>query len=191
MDFHKFLLGNNMKIILLGIQGSGKSTQAKNLSEVLNIPVISIGGILRSSIEEGDEEVCRLYPKEALDAGKMAPTKLVNKLLVREMNRFDDCIIEGYPRREEQAKFILEKTIDEIVIELILPEDIAVERLKNRGRSDDEDSAILERIEVYNSEITPIRKIFKDASVYKTVVAVGSEQEVIERLLSEVRGNFE
>ena len=173
-----------MRVVILGIQGSGKSTQADCVAHHFSIPVLSTGNILRAAIDSGDEEVCQLYPKKDLDAGKMAPTKLVNKLVIKELINSPSYIIEGYPRTADQAQFLIDQVDIDIVIELTLSEETAKNRLISRSRSDDNGSGIAKRFAIYNSNILDIRAIFKQQKIFYSVDSSKTEIEITRSIIS-------
>lgn len=158
-----------MKIVILGIQGSGKSTQAEALSERLNIPMISLGGLLREAIANEDTFVTQWYTQEDIDAGHLAPDHLVKAVLKRELNSRDSFIIEGFPRTLDQAEFMIDTLPIDRVVEVVISEECAVERLTSRGRSDDTVEGIKNRLHAYYESIFPIREAFQVAGLYEVV----------------------
>lgn len=158
-----------MKIAILGIQGSGKSTQAEALSTRLNIPMISLGGLLREGIANNDSFVTQWYTQADIDAGHLAPDHLVKAVLEREMNSRDSFIIEGFPRSLDQAEFMIETIPMDFVVEVVISEECAIERLTSRGRSDDHLEGIKNRLGAYYKSIFPIREAFQLAKLYRVV----------------------
>ena len=98
-----------MRIVLIGIQGSGKGTQAKIISEILNIPHISTGGLLRNAEGELKKQV-----DESMLKGQLVPDELMIKILKERISK-PDCkkgfILDGFPRNLNQADE-LEKQIE-------------------------------------------------------------------------------
>jgi adenylate kinase len=70
------------------------------------------------------------------------------------------------------------------VLEFRVPEDVLFERLKARGRADDTDEVIHNRMNVYRDETAPLIEYY--SSELKTVDAVGSVDEVFARALRAV-----
>src|SRR6056297_795699 len=94
-----------MNLIMLGLPGAGKGTQAKKLSNKYNIPHISTGDIFRNAIQ--NETKLGQKAKEYLDSGGLVPDELTNSI-VRERLKEDDCkegfILDGFPRTINQAE---------------------------------------------------------------------------------------
>jgi len=173
-----------MKIAILGIQGSGKSTQATCISQRFDIPIISLGGILRTGIESNDPFVTNLYPRSELDAGHLAPDSLVKAVLTRELSRLPDFVLEGFPRTADQADFLIRTVNLDLVIEIILPEDVVVNRLSNRGRSDDTELGIRRRISSYYNNCFEIRDQFQKIGILRTIDGESSISTITERIVS-------
>ena len=94
-----------MRIVLLGAPGSGKGTEAKILSEKLNIPHISTGDILRRAIAE--KTPLGRKAKSYVEGGGLVPDEVMVGL-VEERLRKDDSrngfILDGFPRTLAQAE---------------------------------------------------------------------------------------
>ena len=122
-----------MKLVIFGPPGSGKGTYASRLRSKLNIASISTGDIFREAVKQGIELGKRV--QKYLDSGQLVPDDTVIKV-VRDRITQPDCekgfILDGFPRTIEQVK-ALEKTVKiDAVINLLVPEQIIIERLSNR-----------------------------------------------------------
>ena len=104
---------NNYNIVLLGMPGTGKGTQAKILKEKYNIPHISTGELFREAVVSNTS--LGLKVKNYLSNGKLVPDDVVNEVVKERLSR-TDCekgfILDGYPRTLEQARF-LDNTLEE------------------------------------------------------------------------------
>jgi adenylate kinase len=172
---------------LLGPPGAGKGTQAEKLAEKLGIPQISTGELFRRNIENGTK--LGLEAKRYLDAGDLVPSDLTNQLVDDRLDEPDAAggfILDGYPRSVEQAKALHEMlerrgTDIDAVVEFRVSQEELLQRLKARGRADDTEDVILNRMKVYREETAPLLEYYH--SQLKTVDAVGSTDEVFARAL--------
>ncbi|WAJ46166.1 adenylate kinase [Mycobacterium sp. Aquia_216] len=176
-----------MRVVLLGPPGAGKGTQSEKLSEKLGIPQISTGDLFRSNIGEGTK--LGLEAKRYLDAGDLVPSELTNQLVDDRLDAPDTAngfILDGYPRSIEQAKALHDMlgrrgTDIDAVLEFRVSEDELLQRLKGRGRADDTEEVIINRMKVYRDETAPLLEYYRDA--LKTVDAIGTVDEVFARAL--------
>jgi len=176
-----------VRVVLLGPPGAGKGTQAEKLAEKLEIPQISTGELFRRNIDGGTK--LGLEAKRYLDAGDLVPSDLTNQLVDDRLNEPDAAngfILDGYPRSLEQAKALHEMlqrrgTDIDAVLEFRVSQEELFQRLKGRGRADDTDEVILNRMKVYRDETAPLLEYY--SGELKTVDAVGTVDEVFARAL--------
>jgi adenylate kinase len=176
-----------VRLVLLGPPGAGKGTQAEKLVEKLGIPQISTGDLFRHNISSGTK--LGLEAKKYLDAGDLVPASLTNALVDDRLNDADVAdgfILDGFPRSVEQAEALREMLAKrnlqlDAVLEFRVSEDELLQRLKSRGRADDTDDIILNRMKVYRDETAPLLDYYSDE--LKTVDAIGSMDEVFARAL--------
>ena len=94
-----------MKLVIIGIQGAGKSTQGNLLSKQLKIPYLSTGHIFRQIAKE--KTALGRYIKETLNAGFLIPDEktipIVDEYLSRPEYHYG-YILDGFPRTLKQAK---------------------------------------------------------------------------------------
>jgi adenylate kinase len=172
---------------LLGPPGAGKGTQAQKLAEKLGIPHISTGELFRDNISKATE--LGLEAKKYLDSGDLVPATLTNRLVDDRLNDADAAdgfILDGFPRSVEQAEALKDmlaarNTKLDAVLEFRVSEQELLDRLKSRGRADDTEDVILNRMKVYRDETAPLLDYYQDE--LKTVDAIGSLDEVFARAL--------
>lgn len=96
-----------MNLILLGLPGAGKGTQAKKISQEFKIPHISTGDMFRKAIKE--ETVLGKQVKAIIAKGKLVPDELTIEL-VKSRLKHKDCqkgfILDGFPRTSQQAEIL-------------------------------------------------------------------------------------
>jgi adenylate kinase len=177
-----------LDVLLLGVQGSGKGTQAKRLASEYDIAHLSTGDMLRKAIAEGTELGRRVKP--ILEAGDLVPDDLMIELIrgrIQSPETADGFILDGFPRTMAQAD-ALDAMLAEIdrplsvVLELQVPDDVAIERLRKRavdeGRSDDTPEAISNRIDLYHRETKPLVSHYRLAGNLVGIHGDRSENEV-------------
>ena len=155
-----------LDVLLLGVQGSGKGTQAKRLASEYGLAHLSTGDILRQAIAEGTELGRRVKP--IYDRGDLVPDDLMIELIrerLQSPEAANGFILDGFPRTMAQAD-ALDSMLAEIerplavVFELQVPDEVAIERLRKRaaeeGRSDDTPEAIAKRIALYHEQTKPL-----------------------------------
>lgn len=102
-----------MNIVLMGLPGAGKGTQAARIVEELKIPHISTGDMFRAAVKE--ETPLGLEAKSFMDQGQLVPDR-VTIGIVRERLGKDDCangfLLDGFPRTVPQAEALDELTKD-------------------------------------------------------------------------------
>jgi adenylate kinase len=125
-------------LIFLGPPGSGKGTQAIKLAELLLVPQIAVGDILREEVRAGSDVGSKA--QAFMNAGKLVPDELTIEIVRQRVER-KDCrggfILDGFPRSEIQANAldqILAQSGSKIdrVIHFKIAEEEVVGRLSGR-----------------------------------------------------------
>ena len=122
-----------MKAVIFGAPGSGKGTYASRLQSRLGVDVIAMGDIFREMMKEDSElgKKVRGY----VEKGLLVPDGTVNEVLKNRLAKVPPekgFLLDGYPRTVEQA-VTLEKIVKtDVVILLMVPDWIIIERLSTR-----------------------------------------------------------
>jgi len=123
-----------MRIILLGLPGAGKGTQAQFLIARYGIPQISTGAMLRAEIDA--DSALGKEAKKYMDAGNLVPDQLVTDMVNKRIAK-PDCdggfIIDGFPRTVAQAEVLRKSGIDiDFVIEIEVGDQEILRRMSGR-----------------------------------------------------------
>ena len=169
-----------MKVVLIGIQGSGKSTQGNLLSKALKIPYLSTGHIFRELAKEHTPH--GRYIKEIMNSGLLIPDEktitIVNEYLARAEYK-KGYILDGFPRTAHQAETFEEKP--DHVIYLKVSDKEALWRLAFRegegaeAREDETVIAIRKRIDLFHEKTKPVLAYYRK---HDTLVEVDGEQSI-------------
>jgi adenylate kinase len=111
------------KYVIMGVQGSGKGTQAKMLARDLDLVHISVGDIFRWNVVNHTKmgaQVRRIMAEGKLVGDDMAESVVRDRLTEHDWNY--GFIIDGFPRNQRQAEFFLESYDIDGVIELDMPD---------------------------------------------------------------------
>ena len=176
------------RLIFLGAPGAGKGTQAKLIANLCSIPHVSTGDILRAAVE--NQTSLGLQAKLYMNKGDLVPDQLVFALIQERLNNHDaqeGWILDGFPRNVAQAEF-LDSLLNEIdqpcdyVVNLDVPDDVLVQRMLERGRTDDTEEVIRNRLKVYREQTSPLIDFY---SKRKKLAIVNGDQ-----LLDDVTDNL-
>lgn len=156
------------RIVLLGPPGAGKGTQAEVLAGQLGVPAISTGDMLRQAVASGSElgrKVQDIMASGALvDDATMAD--VVKDRLAKDDAR-QGFLLDGYPRTVPQAHTLegilrgVGRELDAVLC-VEVPEEELVRRAVLRGRADDSESVVRERLRVYREKTEPLIGYYKE-----------------------------
>ncbi len=128
----------NMRKIFLGPPGSGKGTYSKRISPILKIPHISTGDLFREHLKNQTEIGKQV--KEFLESGKLVSDEITIEIIKQRLIQ-KDCqegfILDGFPRTIYQAEKLSEITSIDVVTNLVIPEDILIEKICSRRNCKD------------------------------------------------------
>lgn len=185
----------NLRIVILGRQGSGKGTQCLRLAELYGVIHISTGDMLRSAVESQSE--LGKKAKEIMDAGDLVSDEIINAIVSERIEKKDvsenGFVLDGYPRTASQAQALegelLAKGLKlDLALNLEVPVEEVTQRMLDRSRADDTEEAIKRRLEIYENETTPLLKWFEDRNNLLVVDGLGPEDEVFSRLTDVIEG---
>jgi adenylate kinase len=163
-----------LRVVLLGPPNAGKGTQAAMLSSRLGVPSISTGDMLRREAASGTPLGLRV--KAIMDSGGLVDD-VTMAAVVRERLRQADAggfVLDGYPRTLEQAETLAgilaaAGTPLDAVLLINVPEEQLVRRALARGRSDDREDVIRERLRVYREKTEPLIGYYKRLGLLREI----------------------
>jgi adenylate kinase len=172
-----------VRILMLAPQGAGKGTQAARLAAHYGIEHISSGDLLRSEVAKESDigRAARAY----LEQGDLVPDDLILEMMVRRLLRAarTGFVLDGWPRTIHQALAIDDLVTDkpevglQAVVNLLVPAEELHRRLLARaeqeGRTDDNDTVIEHRLQIYERETKPLLAYYRAQGI---LLAVDGDQ---------------
>ena len=181
-----------MLIVFIGPPGAGKGTQSKRLLSYLGIPHLSTGELLREA-KSHHTPLGRLAA-QYMDNGRLVPDPLVLEMVGAKLNQpqyAKGCLFDGFPRTLQQARSLDESlrqrgTPLSLALELRADENELTSRMLKRAaaerRTDDTPQTISQRMDVYKKQTAPLLDYYRKQGLLVTIDAMGSTDEVFERI---------
>jgi len=205
-----------MIFVMMGMQGSGKGTQANFLSKLLDLEHISLGERFRKDIFQ-KTELGNLV-QQYLSKGQLVPDSIVMEriehLFAKKNNGF---VFDGFPRTIPQAEYLTKKHPIRRVFYLVLNDEMAINRMLARRictkckkdynllvnsphiegqcdlcgsmierRADDTPELIKNRLELFHQETAPLIHYYKQNHLLSSINAVGDIQLINKKILKEI-----
>lgn len=177
-----------MRLIFLGPPGAGKGTQSERLLRYLKIPHLSTGDMLRAAIAARTAAGARA--EEYMSAGQLVPDPIILDMVAQRLEQ-PDCVsgalFDGFPRTLGQAQALDDQLQQDgrpldVVLELRVPDEVVLQRLGGRGRTDDRPEVIAERLRAYWSQTRPLTDYYSQRGLLETIDGLGTPDEVFERI---------
>ena len=122
------------KYVIMGIQGSGKGTQAQRLAADFDLVHLSVGDVFRSNVEQHTKLGAQV--RRIMAAGELVDDELVEAIVRQRLQDHDwnyGFIIDGFPRNVRQAEFFLESyDIDAVILLELADEEVAARVFSRR-----------------------------------------------------------
>ncbi len=175
------------RLLFLGPPGAGKGTQAALLSDRHGLRHLSTGDLLRAEVSAGSD-----LGKEAesvMNRGELVSDSLVLAIVKAQLGALNGqgWLLDGFPRNVAQAEALdpllqeLNQPIEAVVL-LELDDAVLIERLLSRGREDDNEAVIRNRLVVYADKTEPLIEHYRQRGLLQSVEAHGSIEAITERI---------
>ncbi len=164
--------------LIIGAPGSGKTTDAEIIAK--NNPELishySTGDMLRAEAASGSERGKII--KERIDNGELVPVEIAAETIISAIENAPTpvVLVDGYPRSVEQMealeRFLEKNTTVELkaVIEVVVSEAVARERVLGRARgADDDEKVFVHRMEVYTEPLADIQSFYEQRGKLKKI----------------------
>lgn len=148
-----------MRIVLLGAPGSGKGTQTDSIIERYGLSTVATGDLLRAEVAAGTELGQRAKPY--MDAGELVPFDIVLGMIENGLRTLAKTNPKGF----------FEVDYEEIV-----------KRLLGRGRADDNEDTIRNRLRVFEEKTAPLIDYYTKKGLLRTVKGTGTIEEIGQRI---------
>lgn len=176
-----------MKLVLIGIQGSGKSTQGNMLAKRFDIPYLSSGHIFREMAKEKTK--LGRWLKETLNSGALVPDDTTLEIVLTYLEKPEykkGFILDGFPRTVTQAE-AFNGDVDHVIF-LNVSDKEALWRISGRveNREDETLQAIRKRIALFHELTTPVIDYYDKLGKVIEVDGEISIDEVYESICSTI-----
>lgn len=182
-------------VIIFGIQGSGKGTQAALLDEKYDweFAYFSTGDLFRT-LQSSDNAIGN-YIKKSLSEGQLIDDRVTNTMFeayfytVMAQDKY--MILDGYPRSVKQLEFILKLFKDNgrkpLGIWYEVADDVVKERMRLRGREDDTEESIAKRIGQFYEKTMPVIEYFQEHADIASINADDTIENIHEKTIEVVQ----
>ncbi|MBK8182147.1 MAG: adenylate kinase [Candidatus Competibacteraceae bacterium] len=179
-----------MRIVLLGAPGSGKGTQTDSIIQRYGISTVATGDLLRAEVSAGTELGQRAKP--FMDAGDLVPFDIVLGMIENGLRALAQInpkgfMMDGFPRDLSQAEALdklltkLKQPLDRVLFFEVDYEEI-VKRLLGRGRADDNEATIRNRLRVFEEKTAPLIDYYAQKGLLRKVKGTGTVDEIGARI---------
>ncbi|MFJ4210418.1 adenylate kinase [Paenarthrobacter sp. NPDC089675] len=188
------------RLIIMGPPGSGKGTQAEHIARHFAVPAISTGDLFRTHVREGTD--LGAEAGRYMDRGEFVPDHVTTAML-RERLEKDDAgagfLLDGYPRTVAQVGALddllaVRKQSLEIVLALAVSDDDLIgrmlQRAREQGRSDDTETVIQRRLELYREETQAVIAAYSQRGILISVDGSGDRDSITANAIAAVESGL-
>jgi adenylate kinase len=181
-----------MDILLMGPPGAGKGTQGAILAQTLGIPKFATGDLLRDAVKRGTP--LGLEARAVMEAGHLVSDDIILGVVREELAKPEaakgvifDGVVRTIPQAEGMERILTEKgrRMNAVLFFDVTDEEILA-RLERRrtleGRADDDPQAVSTRLKAYRAQTAPVLEFYQQRNLVRRVPAVGSVDEIADRV---------
>tara|TARA_B100000700_G_scaffold259041_1_gene293674 strand:- start:36 stop:584 length:549 start_codon:yes stop_codon:yes gene_type:complete len=161
------------KLLFIGPPGAGKGTQANLFCNKYGLDHLSTGDLLRDEVASGS--MLGIKAAEIMNQGELVSDELVLSIVQGRLeNSKKGWLLDGFPRNVNQAnslKQLLEKINQalEAVISIKISDDYLIKRLLARGRVDDNEEVIVNRLKIYKEKTSPLINLYSKQGILREI----------------------
>jgi len=161
------------KLLFLGPPGAGKGTQADLFCKKHGVVHLSTGDLLRDEVSSGS--FLGVKAAEVMNKGELVSDELVLSIVEgRLLNINEGWLLDGFPRNINQAnslKRLLEKINQPLegVILIKISDEYLIKRLLARGRQDDNEMVITNRLKIYREKTSPLIDLYTKQGILEEI----------------------
>ena len=161
------------KLLFLGPPGAGKGTQANLFCKKYDLDHLSTGDLLRVEVSSGS--ALGKEAAEVMNKGELVSDELVLSIVERRLiNIKKGWLLDGFPRNVNQAnslKMLLDKINQPLegVILIKIADDYLIKRLLDRGRQDDNEQVIVNRLRIYREKTSPLIDLYREQGILQEI----------------------
>lgn len=176
-----------MKLLLIGAPASGKGTLGGFLAGKLNVPIVSVGGLLRA-IPETDKNYQEIH--KYMDIGHLVPSEITSAILREELSKEAysmGYILDGWMRGLDEKNYF-DPEVDFAVF-INVSDETSMERARGRntGREDDNEEVVKRRLGIFHNETQPVLEFYRSAGKLIEVDGEPPREQVLELTLAALK----
>ncbi|WOH17999.1 adenylate kinase [Paenarthrobacter sp. GOM3] len=176
------------RLIIMGPPGSGKGTQAEHIAGHFRIPAISTGDLFRTHVRQQTE--LGAEASAYMDHGEFVPDHVTTAMLRQRLDEGDaeeGFLLDGYPRTVIQVAALDEmlthrgQALDAALALTAADHELLarmLRRAQEQGRSDDTESVIQRRLELYSDQTQPVLAAYSNRGILLTVNGSGEREAI-------------
>ena len=174
-------------LILIGAPGSGKGTQGALLCDYYHLAHLSTGEVLRKEVAQQSSLGKKV--EGFVSTGKLVPDEVIIAVMKQRLGvlsktkaKTKGVLWDGFPRTLSQAQALDELLSGQVVACVLeVEKEELMHRLLSRGRADDKEETISQRLEIYRKDTLVLRDYYSKKGDLYTIAGMGSVEDIFER----------